>query len=511
MLNKTNVLLLLSLTGWIVFYYFFVDTIPQFYGVAVLIFQIVFLLCLYLIKEDTTQVLPKEIVFASVTIVLWIRLSIYTQATMYPINLFLLVVFNWLLFSEQSNTYTPYVYWFGTVLRARLSFIWSLITWLWKYFNEIFIYIWGLFHIPKQKNDLIKEILIGVWILICVLFVIIPLLTSADLWFSALVDWVLWWLNPKTLISYLWSNSWEVIGVVLSVLFWYGILRHYTSKKTDAVLVKRKEIIISQLRSKIIFYGLNFVYLVFVLVQFRFLFFGTHEAIVGRWFDSYASYIHRWFWQLIIVACINVWVYSIFESHGNKKRWILSLITLCACTWIIILSALLRTSAYIQAYWLTFLRSVVILICLWFIIMYGYMVVRVYIQQKYSLVSILLSIFWIVRIIFWFLNIDTTIAKYNINAYTSLPSDYEENWQEYWIYKKSTVLDINYLYSLSADAVEVLTNAYEQWTFLYQGEYTWSNSRKFVQWKYLERYSYDSQRYHWNYFSIVAINKNTTQ
>jgi hypothetical protein len=502
MLTKTQRLLLSSLIIWPVFYYFFIDTIPQFYWVSVVVFQILFLAALYLNKSDATKLSKKRIAFVIVSMLLSIRLAVYTQATLYPINLFLLIVINGLLYTEEGKKFGRYTYWFSVIMKRRVLYIGSWISSVWRYCNELFGYLWAMFHIPKEKNETIREILIWLVLLGVSLLIIVPLLSAADLWFGALVDGVFWWLRPQNLLSYLWANFWRVVLIVLSVLLWYCVFKHYSAKVNDFEIAPKKEITISELRSKIVFYGLNIVYLIFVIMQFRFLFLGSHETIVSRWFESYASYIHRWFRQLITVACINIWIYKIFESHWKKTRWVISLLILCGCTWVIIMSALLRTSAYIQAYWLTLLRALVIMIAIWFMIVFGYLVVRIY-TKKYSLLSVVTSIFMIVRIVFWFINIDASIAKYNINAYLSLPSDYEQNRQEYGSYKKSTVLDMKYLAWLSADAADVLIHAYESWIFW------WDNSNEafnndYTRKNYLERYAGSSSWYHWNYYSSKA-------
>jgi len=58
------------------------------------------------------------------------------------------------------------------------------------------------------------------------------------------------------------------------------------------------------------------------------------------------------------------------------------------------------------------------------------------------------------RVIFGYINIDAYIANHNIAAIEDLPADYEENREIYGPFKKSLILDENYIYRLSNDALE---------------------------------------------------------
>ena len=176
---------------------------------------------------------------------------------------------------------------------------------------------------------------------------------------------------------------------------------------------------------------LNLVYTLFVYIQFSNLFGGAESAAMT---GGYAQYARSGFFQLTVVAAINLLVISL-AIRTSRSGWIRAMaLFMIAATSVILASALWRMLLYIETYGLTVLR----VLTLW-----GMSAIAV------LLIIACLSIFvpgiqalrtgMVCMIVLWLalnvVNIDAIIANYNVDAYLS---------------GELSEIDANYLRSLSA-------------------------------------------------------------
>ena len=188
---------------------------------------------------------------------------------------------------------------------------------------------------------------------------------------------------------------------------------------------------------------LALVHIAFCAVQFTYLFGGAEAAAMqGGW----AEYARRGFYQLVLVAAIDLGfvLFCAVRGGGSRAEKALSLLV-CALTLVILASAFWRMRLYILAYGLSMLRAMT----LW--------------AMAFILLSLVLAAVKVLRPGFrfwpWFAalglygwvlfnaaGVDARIADYNVDAYLD---------------GRLSQVDIYYLSSLSPSALPALERLYE--------------------------------------------------
>lgn len=178
------------------------------------------------------------------------------------------------------------------------------------------------------------------------------------------------------------------------------------------------------------------LYLLFCAIQIFYLFLrqGTLPQSM-----TYAEYAHQGFFQLVFVVFFNVVLVlcclKFFRQHRVLK-WTLAVISGCTC--IMIASAACRMILYVSCYHLTFLR----LLVLWFLAMVAVLmagIFRLIFKEDFPLFRYSLVVISVFYTGFALARPDAVIARYNLTVGSEL------NYH-----------DLQYLYSLSADAAPEL-------------------------------------------------------
>lgn len=294
----------------------------------------------------------------------------------------------------------------------------------------------------KTKEKLLA-IIIGIVVAVPVVFVLVLLLASADLYFREmsgnLIDSILYWELPELFNR----DFFGFLGTILvAFLFGYGVITYINTKDTIVKETSREGIKANPYIAISCSAMIAFVYLVFVGIQIFGLFMGALELPEGY---TYAEYARQGFFQLAFVCFFNVCMVLIcmacFEDNAVLK-WIMAVIS--ACTYVMLVSAAYRMILYISVYHLTFLRVFVLwAIALMAIVMLG---ITVFIFKKefpifrYMLVSIT-----VLYIGFAVAHPDFWIAKYN-----TAQAGAEEGIDEYHL-----------LFNLSLDAALPVLEYYD--------------------------------------------------
>ncbi len=263
----------------------------------------------------------------------------------------------------------------------------------------------------KTKEKMIA-IIVGIVIAVPIVFILVLLLASADLFFREmsgnLIDSILYWELPE-LFS---RDFFGFLGTVLvAFAFGYGVITYINTKDTILKETARKGVKANPYIAVSCSAMIAFVYVVFVGIQIFGLFMGALELPEGY---TYAEYARQGFFQLAFVCFFNVCLVLIcmacFEDNIVLK-WIMAVIS--ACTYVMLVSAAYRMLLYISVYHLTFLRVFVLwAIAVMAIVMMG---ITIFIFKKefpifrYMLVSIT-----VLYIGFAAAHPDFWIAKYNI-------------------------------------------------------------------------------------------------
>lgn len=176
---------------------------------------------------------------------------------------------------------------------------------------------------------------------------------------------------------------------------------------------------------------------------------------------SYAAYVHRGFYELMVVAAINVGLFAVFHfsrdvyKQARAQGISFLLLLLMVCTIIISFSALRRIRLYVGAYGLSQLRVFVMYGMLLAIAIEAFCFVKVFFPDlKYG--AFFFYAFLSSFTLLCYSNIDKQIAQFNIAHYQFVSQQYDdENYEKRGSLRKAQQLDARYiLLSLSNDAID---------------------------------------------------------
>ena len=268
-------------------------------------------------------------------------------------------------------------------------------------------------------------VLLGVLLTLPLLVVVVALLSSADLIFRQLTEYLLAAVNFE-----------NVFGVVFSVILWYFgtyMLLATLCKKTlreDVRDHRSGEPVLAITVTAM----LSVVYLIFSVIQILYLFLGKMQLPEGY---TYAEYAREGFFQLLAVAILNLIIVLVCMALFRESKILKAVLTVMSlCTFIMIASSCLRMVIYIRYYNLTFLRIIVLwALAVLFLLFLG-VVLQIF-RPEFPLFRYGLTVVTVFYIGLAFSHPDYLVAKYNL-----------EN--------DGGTLDYKYLAGLSTDAAPVL-------------------------------------------------------
>ena len=302
-------------------------------------------------------------------------------------------------------------------------------------------------------------ILLGVLCSLPILFIIIGLLTSADGVFKEVFDTffskISFIFSRQMILSILGRIIVIVAVSVYLVCILYNIInknsafnKNHTAKSLFGIHVE--DTIINTILTI-----LNFVYLIFSLVQLFYVYsYITRQMPMTATFNL-AEYARQGFFQLMWVTFINFIVILLTNSNHQKEelpskntytKWMNVMMSLF--TIVIAISAFLRMYLYEREYGYTFLRLMVYFILATEIIMILPTIYYI-IKGKMNLFKTYFIIATSMYLVVNFVNIDALIARNNINRYIA------SNLQ-------NVDFDVRYLTNqLGTDAVGEMVRVYD--------------------------------------------------
>lgn len=291
------------------------------------------------------------------------------------------------------------------------------------------------------KNKLDKQnkkylyLLVGILITIPVFIIVFALLTSADIVFKHMADKAVGRLDLGDLMPIL-------IQMTVAFFACYGILTTLCKKKVvEEVQDKRTgEPLIAIPVAGV----LTLLYLVFSGVQILYLFIGNMELPDGY---TYAEYAREGFFQLLAVSILNLIMVLVGLCYFKKNKVLKIILTIMSgCTFVMIASSAMRMIIYIQYYYLTFLRILVLWGLLLLTIVFAGVVVYIFKENfplfRYSMVAVTCM-----YLLLSFGHPDYWIAKVNVAGCEEDNSDF---------FKGKSYRDYHLLDRLSADAAPVM-------------------------------------------------------
>lgn len=294
----------------------------------------------------------------------------------------------------------------------------------------------------EKTVEIVKRVLIGLVISFPLLAVIINLLVSADQQFAQMLVFFPRWLSRLNMKEEI-LRSMAVFCYTILIFSLFQVLRkkpRITEQPTDP----DKKISWDSVVSLTVLISLNIVYLLFVIVQFKYFFSETLE--VGY---TYAEYARRGFFELLFVAMLNLLIISTVISFAEMASKAIKMIIRVMLTLLVFFSGVMLYSAFIrlfmyeEAYGFTFTRVLAHSFMIFLLIILGYSLLRIWIERL-SLVR-----FYIISAIMFY----TVINTVQLDSFVV-----EQNLQRY---NDTGKIDIYYLNSLSYDGVEGLVKLYK--------------------------------------------------
>lgn len=258
------------------------------------------------------------------------------------------------------------------------------------------------------KKSYFLPVCIGIVIAISLLFVMILLLTSADIVFANMFQRFFEAIN-------IWQVT-CILFLITAVFFSSYTIFAALGKKnvTEEVTDKR---IFDPIIAIVVTAALSVLYLMFSIIQIIYLFIGNMQLPAGY---TYASYAREGFFQLLTVCILNLLLVLICLYLFRDNMVLKIVLTIISgCTYIMILSSALRMLMYIDRYHLTFKRIQVLwTLAVIFLLMTG-VTIFIY-HKKFPLFAYGMAVVTVFYIALSFSHPDYWIARYNLTheAYT---------------------------------------------------------------------------------------------
>ena len=300
-----------------------------------------------------------------------------------------------------------------------------------------------LLQMSDKNAPIIKRILLGLLLAIPCALLLTVVLANADMVFSAktgqFFESVFTLFHARTIFIL-------IAGIIVG-LYLFGVLAQAyqpgISAQTESRVRRGDFIIISILLGMILT-----VYTLFVIVQFRYLF--ARGALPDGL--SYTEYARKGFFELFFLTGINLFIILCvvrLTRHASGKKGIcikLFCHYLCAVTVVLLISSFYRMWLYTNDDGLTRLRFFVM----------GFL--------AFELIGLLATFFYIAKPKFNITLIYLTIALSYYTILNIVPTDYLIAKNQIDRYSKHERDDVNYVFTLSADAAPAMVYLAEQTT-----------------------------------------------
>lgn len=287
------------------------------------------------------------------------------------------------------------------------------------------------------KSKAIKQVMLALIVAVPLLTVIIVLLMSADSSFANVVS-----LLPRYLFNYdfIVMTQGVLIVIVLAGLFFgvFQVLQDEDANVDQEEITADKSSWGSAFGFTILLL-LNGIYLLFVLIQFKYFFNGNLQAGF-----TYAEYARRGFFELLTVTLMNWTILVTFlkkvNLKGNPMKRAMKIMysILIAVSSIMLVSAFLRLSMYEQAYGFTIDRVLAHAVMLFLFVIFIYTFIHIWLE------GLRMTHFYFIFGLLFF----TGINVFHVEAFIA-----EKNWERY---EETGKIDVYYMSNLASAGMDVL-------------------------------------------------------
>lgn len=213
----------------------------------------------------------------------------------------------------------------------------------------------------KEKNKKIENIFFGILLSIPFAIVILSLLTSADLYFGALIEKIIKSINSILNFKFI-RNNLFIFGICFIIIF-----------STFINITKNINIKIANGKKKTVETTIVNTLLVIVNAIFALFIFSEISKLTGNFLQlplkyTYAEYAREGFFQLLFVTIINFSIifYLLYKTNATKENKLLKnlVLLLIIFTITLIFNSYYRMFLYMYEYGFTILRTQVVLFLL---------------------------------------------------------------------------------------------------------------------------------------------------
>ena len=289
----------------------------------------------------------------------------------------------------------------------------------------------------------------GILLAFPILAILTVLLASADPVFNNRIQNLFSWFEIESLGEYAFRFFYSLIFAYLILSAYYFSIvesKKWLEKKQEE---RQPGSILGSIEANIVLGGINLLFLLFVILQFTYLFGGQKNITVEGF--TYAEYARRGFSELLAVALISLVVFYILsmitKRDSKAKQWSFSglglfLVGLVA---IILMSAFTRLTLYEAAYGFTRLRTLTHVFMIWTGLLLAGVAILDLIKKVDRMPTLLIIMIFGFGLSINLLNMDRFIVEQNVTR--SMPSSEQDHAPE---------LDAGYLYALSFDSIPPL-------------------------------------------------------
>ncbi|MBQ8518963.1 MAG: DUF4173 domain-containing protein [Agathobacter sp.] len=295
--------------------------------------------------------------------------------------------------------------------------------------------VWYCKNKLDKKNSKYLYLLLGFGITIPLFVVVFMLLSSADAVFRNMAERIL-------------SNVSGGDIYLMTLMFLFMVLASYCMIAYMCKKEIKEEVIDSRKWEPLIGIPvasvLSLLYLVFSGIQILYLFMGNMQLPEGY---TYAEYAREGFFQLLAVSILNLAIVLIglyFFKPSKVLKAVLAVMSLC--TFIMISSSAMRMIIYIQYYYLTFLRILVLWSLVVLFLIFAGVIIYI-VREDFPLFRYSLVVFTCLYVCLSFSHPDYWIAKVNLASTESSRSEF---------FKGEAYNDYRFLSDLNADAAPVM-------------------------------------------------------
>lgn len=380
-------------------------------GISVVLFIVPTLLVIYFNLKQSQKIKNKKGIYWCIPIILLsLTYFIFNNTLFQGLNIPIILALIIIMCMDMTETQL-----------SENSFIRNVVSKIFKPFSN-FKKVLGTVKVKEkikeekqnEKIVFIKKLLKSLIIAVPLLLIVISLLSEADSVFENIFHEI------PNYFSKLFSSVtaidifWRIIWIIFNFFYISSFILMFVNeeKKQETKIEKDKAQKISTFTQNTILVSLNLIYLIFSIIQFKYLFINA-----GKTADfDYAQYARTGFFQLMMVSLINFGILKIGKVEQKEKLNTILKITMIVFTLVIIISAIFRMYLYEQAYGYTYLRLFVYFILATEILILIPITMNL-LGKNLNTFKISLEIIVTMYVILNLINIDSIIASKNINRY----------------------------------------------------------------------------------------------